>query len=84
MTEQDYRNYLIGRTFEEPNKMSKLGGIPAYAVLVASISGQRWDESIADGLHQTENELVSNVPMWHLECLPDKEAATLCQMTITL
>lgn len=66
------------------NKMSKLGGIPAYAVLVASISGQRWDESIADGLHQTENELVSNVPMWHLECLPDKEAATLCQMTITL
>ena len=65
------------------NKISRLGGLEAYVALVTSISGQRWDEGIADGLHETENELASNVPMWHLECLPNEEAATLCQTTIT-
>ena len=65
------------------NKISQLGGLEAYVALVTSISGQRWDEGIADGLHETENELASNVPMWHLECLPNEEAATLCQTTIT-
>ena len=65
------------------NKISRLGGLETYVALVTSISGQRWDEGIADGLHETENELASNVPMWHLECLPNEEAATLCQTTIT-
>lgn len=65
------------------NKISRLGTLEAYVALVTSISGQRWDEGIADGLHETENELASNVPMWHLECLPNEEAATLCQTTIT-
>lgn len=65
------------------NKISRLGGIEAYVALVTSISGKRWDEGIADGLHETENELVSNVPVWHLECLPNEEAAIVCQTTIT-
>ena len=65
------------------NKIRRLGTLDAYVALVTSISGQRWDEGIADGLHETENELASNVPMWHLECLPNEEAATLCQTTIT-
>ena len=66
------------------NKIHRVSGLEAYVSLVSSISGKRWDSRIADGLHHTENELVSTVPIWHLECLPDKEAATLCQMTITL
>lgn len=65
------------------NRIRRLGGIDAYMALMESISGKRWDARIADGLHQTENALVSGVPVWHLECLPDKEAATLCQTTIT-
>ena len=60
------------------NKIRRLGGIEAYAALVASISGQRWDRRIADGLHQTENALVTHVPVWHLECLPDEAAARVC------
>ena len=66
------------------NKIQRLTGLEAYMALVTSISGKRWDEGIADGLHQTENELASNVPMWHLECLPNEEAAILCQTTIRL
>lgn len=65
------------------NQIRRLEGIEAYVALVSSISGQRWDEGIADGLHQTENELASNLPIWHLECLPDEAAATLCRTTIS-
>ena len=61
------------------NKMRRLGGIEAYAALMASISGQRWDSRIADGLHETENRLVTTVPVWRLECLPDEEAARMCE-----
>lgn len=60
------------------NKIRRLSGIEAYVNLVASISGKRWDERIANGLHQTENALASTVPMWHLDCLPDQAAAELC------
>ena len=65
-----------------PNKIRRLSGICAYAALVESISGKRWDKRIADGLHRTENWLASNVAMWHLECLPDEAAARLSNETI--
>lgn len=65
------------------NKIQRLSGIHAYVAIMESISGKRWDERIADGLHHTENELASTVPMWHLECLPDEAAARLCHDTIT-
>ena len=65
------------------NKIQRLSSIYAYAALMESISGKRWDERIADGLHQTENALASAIPVWHLACLPDEEAAKLCNETIT-
>ena len=60
------------------NKIVRLKGVQAYAALVTSISGKRWDKSVADGLHATENALAKNVPVWHLDCLPDETAARLC------
>ncbi len=48
-----------------------------------SISGKRWDKKIADGLHETENELTRHVAIWHLECLPEEEAAELCKSKVT-
>ena len=65
------------------NKIRRLSGVEAYAALVASISGKRWDERIADGLHHSEQVLAATIPTWHLECLPDEEAAKLCESTIT-
>lgn len=64
------------------NKIRRLKGLQAYAALVPSISGKRWDSRIADGLHATENMLAGEVPMWHLECLPDREAALVCKINI--
>ena len=65
------------------NKIVPLNGIGAYAAVVPSISGKRWDSRIADGLHDTENLLAANIPVWHLDCLPDSDAARLCKETIT-
>ena len=79
-----YRNvsYPIGgivKLEQAPlNRIRRLSGVEAYAEVVPSISGKRWDKALADGLHETENALIKNVPMWHLDCLPDEEAARLC------
>ncbi len=66
------------------NKIVRLKGIGAYAAVVPSISGKRWDARIADGLHETENALATYIPVWHLDCLPDADAANLCKQTIAL
>ncbi len=65
------------------NAIRRLKGLAAYAALVPSISGKRWDRTIADGLHETENALAMHVPVWHLDCLPDEAAAQLCASQIT-
>ncbi len=69
------------------NKIRRLSGIEAYVNLVESVSSKLWyifiAEDIEESLHQTMNKLVSTVPMWHLECLPNEAAARLCYETIT-
>ena len=65
------------------NKIQRMNGICAYVILKESVSGKSWDERIADGLHQTVNTLASTIPIWHLECLPDEEAARLCFENVT-
>lgn len=64
------------------NKIRRMKGVEAYASLFVSISGKRWEPQVADGLHETEKLLAENVPIWHLECLPDEAAARLCCQTI--
>lgn len=65
------------------NKISKLNKIEAYVALLHCIYGKRWEKSIADALHNIECILVDTLPIYQLECLPDKEAALLCKETIT-
>lgn len=60
------------------NKIVRLRGVEAFAALVPSISGMRWDKKVADGLFRTENALAQRTPLWYLECLPDEGAARLC------
>ena len=64
------------------NKIQRLKSLAAYAALVPSISGKRWDKILAEGLHETENLMAGEVDVWHLECLPDEAAARLCSQTI--
>jgi len=65
------------------NAIRRLRPLEAYAALMPSISGKRWDRQVAEGLHQTEDLLVTEVPVWHLECLPDEAAARVCKETVS-
>lgn len=84
-----YRNvsYPIGgfvKLSQAPyNKIRRLSKVEAYFILLQSIFGKRWNKDIGDGLHLFKEKLVSQVPVWSLECLPDEEAARLCMNTIT-
>ena len=49
------------------NEIKRLKGVRAYAAVVPSISGKRWDKQLAEGLHETENQLAQIVPVWQLE-----------------
>ena len=60
------------------NVIRRLKPLEAYAALMISISGKRWDSRLAEGLHETENLLVTHASIWHLDCLPDKDAARVC------
>ena len=79
-----YRNvsYPLGAIVDlsqaPKNVIRRFRPIEAYAALIASISGKRWDSKLAEGLHVTENLLATNASVWHLDCLPDEEAAVLC------
>ena len=65
------------------NAIRRLRPLEAYAALMPSISGKRWDRQVAEGLHQTEDLLVTEVPVWHLECLPDEAAARVCKEAVS-
>ena len=83
-----YRNvsYPLGAIVDlsqaPKNVIRRFRPIEAYAALIASISGKRWDSKLAEGLHETENLLATNASVWHLDCLPDEEAAQLCNSTV--
>ena len=79
-------NYPIGgivKLKQAPhNKIRRMKPVEAYVALAMSISGMRWKKQMGDGLHQTENLLTATVPVWHLSCRPDQEAAEICSKTI--
>jgi hypothetical protein len=83
-----YRNvsYPLGAIVElsqaPENIIRRLRPLQAYAALMNSISGKRWDSRIAEGLHATENQIITNAAMWHLDCLPDEAAARLCEKSV--
>ena len=66
------------------NAIRRLRSIEAYAALVPSISGKRWDKRVAEGLHETEDLLAGEVKVWHLECLPDEAAALTCHDAVAM
>ena len=60
------------------NGIARLPLLQAYASLASSCSGFRAEKKVADGLHATISAIVSDVPSFVLDCLPDAQAAILC------
>ncbi len=57
------------------NKIRKLSVIGAYAALLPTFSNLKWEKVVADGVNETIATLIKKVQVFHLECLPDAEAA---------
>ena len=74
---------LVNLSQAPENKIQRMKGVKAYVSLIGSISGKHWDPQVAEGLHETEKLLAENVPIWHLDCLPDEAAARLCCQTVS-
>lgn len=66
------------------NRMVRLSGLNAYAALHPSCPpGFAYDTRLYDGISRTLGIVLSRVPVYHLECLPDKTAALLSYNTLT-
>ena len=80
---QDVPVGAIVRLQQAPeNRISRFGAVQAYASVMASCSGFRPIRSIADAQHETLAAVVAGVPCYQLDCLPDADAARLCQQTV--
>ena len=60
------------------NRATRQSVVEAYASLYSSCSGLKADRKIADGLHATLEQVVTQVPCFVLDCRPDHAAAEVC------
>lgn len=60
------------------NKARRLSPIESYASLMTSCSGMTWEPALADGKDSTLQKVISSVPCWVMECLPDEDAGRVC------
>lgn len=84
-----YRNLhypivAIVRLSQAPhNRMRRLTALEALGALLPSCPPSfAYDEQLQDAMCETLSELISAVPVYHLECLPNAEAAELSYSTI--
>ena len=65
------------------NKITALRNVQAYASLMPACSCMKWNREMADGVHRSVEKSLRVVSFYHLECLPDAEAAHLCFDTVS-
>ena len=65
------------------NIIKKLPALQAYASLMPACSCMRWDKASTDALHKTVEKVITRIGNWHLECLPDADAANVCRDAVT-
>lgn len=65
------------------NSIRRLDTLQAYAALHPSFPPEfAYDESLYDGVSTLLSMMLRSVPVYHLECLPDREAAELACRTL--
>lgn len=60
------------------NRISRLRPLMAYTAFMPSCSCMRWEPKETEALHKSVEKVISTVRCWHLECLPDEDAALTC------
>ena len=65
------------------NRIRKLSLLQAYASLHPSCAPEfAYDDALYDEVSRTLGQILSEVPVYHLECLPDGDAARLSCQTV--
>lgn len=64
------------------NEIERENAVRAFAALLPSCSCLKQNREIYNGIVSTITELATLVPVFHLKCLPDQDAAQLCQKTV--
>ena len=64
------------------NQVRRLAPVEAFAALLPAVSSMKWDRRVYNGICQTLSNLLATTPVWHLDCLPDAEAAHVCYEAI--
>lgn len=67
----------------EENSIEKLPPVEAFASFLPSCSTMKWDEDIFERICDTVTRIIELTPIYTLHCLPNKEAAILCNKAIS-
>lgn len=73
---------LIDRAKE--NSIDKLKPIEAFSTVLPSCSTMKWDKAIFNDNCNTVTKIIEAISIYTLHCLPNKEAAEICNKTIAL
>ena len=65
------------------NSIEKMSPIEAFASFLPSCSSMKWDNDIFNKICDTVTKVVETTSIYTLHCLPNKEAAVLCNKTIS-
>ncbi|MGN1376453.1 MAG: hypothetical protein ACI4V5_07850 [Prevotella sp.] len=65
------------------NSIEKLRPVQAFASLLPCCSTMKWDEKLYNEYCNTLTEIIKTTNIYTLHCLPDKEAAILCNKEIS-
>ena len=65
------------------NSVEKLAPIDAFASLLPSCSSMKWDKAIFANVCDTVAKIVETTGIYTLHCLPNKEAAEVCNKAIS-
>lgn len=64
------------------NRIDRLQVLPALGAMLSSCSTMIWDRPTYHAILHTISDVIRLVPVYHLACLPNREAAELCRNTL--
>lgn len=64
------------------NSIRRVKGLDAFYCIWKRVQNVFYQEQ-TQKLHDTIIQIMSSIPVWHLDCLPNKEAVILCKESVT-
>ncbi|WP_018462226.1 hypothetical protein [Segatella paludivivens] len=65
------------------NSIDRLSPVESFASVLPSCSSMKWDKDIFNNICNVISRIIEKVSIYTLHCTPEKEAAEICQKTIS-